>query len=46
MKLVGMSACVPKKIVKPAEYAYEKFKPFDVDRIVGGNAARLIGIER
>jgi len=35
MKLVGMSACVPKKIVRPEEYAYEKFKPFDVDRIVG-----------
>jgi 3-oxoacyl-[acyl-carrier-protein] synthase-3 len=34
MRLAGASACVPKKIVKP-EFAYEKFKPFDVDRIVG-----------
>ena len=30
---------MPKKIVRPAEYAYEKFKPFDVDRIVGNTGA-------
>ena len=34
MRLVGVSACVPKNIIKP-DLAYEKFKPFDVDRIVG-----------
>ncbi len=34
MRIVGISACVPKKIVTP-DFAYAKFKPFDVDRIVG-----------
>jgi 3-oxoacyl-[acyl-carrier-protein] synthase-3 len=34
MKLVGISACLPKNVVEPS-LAYERFKPFDVDRIVG-----------
>lgn len=38
MRLVGISACVPKKIVTP-DFAYEKFERFDVDRIVGNIGA-------
>lgn len=34
MKLVGISACLPKTIAYPSA-AYERFKKFDVDRIVG-----------
>ena len=34
MKLVGISACLPKNIAYPSA-AYERFKQFDVDRIVG-----------
>lgn len=33
MRLVGISACVPKHIAYPS-VAYERFKRFDVDRIV------------
>lgn len=34
MRLVGISACLPKNIVYPSA-AYERFGQFDVDRIVG-----------
>ncbi|MEM6996113.1 MAG: ketoacyl-ACP synthase III [Myxococcota bacterium] len=34
MRLEGLSACVPKNVVK-STVAYEHFKQFDVDRIVG-----------
>ncbi len=34
MKIAGMSACVPKNIVETT-IAYEHFKKFDVDRIIG-----------
>lgn len=34
MRLVGISACLPKHIAYPSA-AYERFTPFEVDRIVG-----------
>lgn len=39
MKLAGVAACVPKRIVEH-EFAYEKFEKFDVDRIVGNTGVQ------
>lgn len=38
MRIAGISAAVPKRIVRP-EFAYEKFPRLDVDRIVGNTGA-------
>lgn len=39
MKLVGISACLPKNIAYPSA-AYKRFKQFDVDRIVGNTGVK------
>jgi 3-oxoacyl-[acyl-carrier-protein] synthase-3 len=39
MRIAGMSAAVPKNVVKH-DFAYAKFKPFDVDRIVGNTGVQ------